>query len=645
VPARSIKHVAPIVTPTNPAGGRAGMPWAASTAAILLVAGWLVFGLPWRIPVPEGIQSDSAAFGFNNSAATLGVAATLLVLFLRRVCVRRVAEIDAQRLRSLVVRPARATVVEQVVVAGCIALSWGIVGGWWALLPNAFFGETTYFLTRLDMMTLGHLPYRDFDFGYGPGLLWLPVIIHRAAGGLLAIDTAYILTVLLHYALGLLATASLLRRFALGSGARIAILVFVTLASLNITLGPIYAPLRFVYALWAILLFDDTQRRSPAWEGWLAGFILPLWGMLISPEVGITTVLACLTWLATAAWCGRGDLAIRATAVAGAVAAAWVAAGPGMFRSIGTFGGGALNFPLLPAPYVLSLLGVALGILPALAAAGIHGRNDASPILVSLVVASGLFLPAALGRCDPGHVLLNGLGLLLIGFAVTISARRRWAIGAMALAAAVLLVTSQWSFVNRYGELVANALDVRGVIRSHRELIDGNDRRVLEAIGADNPGFDWSKRHPFPTDLLRLPRLERIGTPLGASEDVDRFLKMSGRYQAEYHVPPFTGVVDQSAVDRKVADAAQCDLLLVPGGALAGLGPIDTQAYSVGMSATLSSLFVIPVRLTATRPPWVGDIEVVRRLLADHAPAGTFRDMVILRRRAPTPAHPSDAPP
>jgi len=63
------------------------------------------------------------------------------------------------------------------------------------------------------------------------------------------------------------------------------------------------------------------------------------------------------------------------------------------------------------------------------------------------------------------------------------------------------------------------------------------------------------------------------------------------------------------------------------------------------MSATLSSLFVIPVRLTATRPPWVGDIEVVRRLLADHAPAGTFRDMVILRRRAPTPARPPDAPP
>ena len=64
----------------SPGERRAGAPWTATaiSSAIIVAGAWFVFVLPWRIPVPTGIESVSAVVGFSNRAALVGLAATLV---------------------------------------------------------------------------------------------------------------------------------------------------------------------------------------------------------------------------------------------------------------------------------------------------------------------------------------------------------------------------------------------------------------------------------------------------------------------------------------------------------------------------------------------------------------------------------------
>ena len=178
----------------------------------ILVLGWLlVFRLPWHVPVRTDVQADSALFGFSNAAAILGLAATLFgLLVVRRVGPPSVADTNARR--PLVSPPDRRTRGEWIALAACSTVAAAVVLGWWATLPNAYFGESTYFLTRLDMLALGLRPYRDFDYGYGPALLDVPWLAHRLSGGRLGADTAFIASVAAQHVLGILAASAILAR-------------------------------------------------------------------------------------------------------------------------------------------------------------------------------------------------------------------------------------------------------------------------------------------------------------------------------------------------------------------------------------------------------------------------------------------------
>lgn len=617
--------------PDAPAGLRAAWP----TPAILVLGAALVFWLPWRVPVRTGIESDSSAFGFSNRAAIAGVGLTLLALLLTRL-----AEPDpVPWLRGLIRPPARATTVERAGLLAAIAAAAAVIWGWWGFLPHAYVGEVTYFLTRLDMMTLGFRPYRDFDYGYGPALLLVPAALHRGSGGLVAIDAAYVFTVIAHEALGLMAAAAILRRLAADPRIRLAALAFVLLASLNITLGVICSSLRFVYAAWAALVFHEAQRLHRPWVGWLAAFLLPFDGFMISPEVGVATVAALLAGLAWAAMRGRVALAPRACATVAAPAAVAALFGAESFGLLATFGSGALNFPVLPAPYVLALLGVAAFLLPALGAAALRHHDDLAPATVSLVTALGMMLPPALGRCDPGHALLNGLALVTVAVAVAWSRGGRRPRVAVAAAAVVMLVTAHLSTFSHYAGAVGHAVRERAASPAALAADARGDAEVLRAIGGGRRDFGWAKRGPFGADLVELLRFDALATPAEVMEDVDRFLKMSGRHVPLRHVPPFSGVVDRATAGRSAADALACDHILL--GPDRPVSAADPGVFGRDRCRFLTGLLLFPVSLPVVNEPFVGEVEVRRRIAAEFVPVATFRGGVIYGRhgaRGPAPA-------
>jgi hypothetical protein len=604
-------------------------------AVLLPISYFLIFILPWHMPLRGPIQSESYTFGFSNITAHLGLALSIAVIFGIRLLIPSLGDRDRKLGEGLFCAPVQRSHAMNITVLGCISLTLVVVGGWWHLLPFGYFGESTFFLTRLDMMTLGKVPYQDFDFGYGPAMLWLPFLIHKAAHGLVAMDTAYIATVLLHYTLGILALEYIVRSLKISDRCRIGLLIFATLASLNITLGVIYTPLRFIYALWAIFFLHQTFRTSSLWKCWMVAFLLPFLGLLLSPESGLVTCLALLIGLLWYFKIGEGIKALAALAVAAALAAAVGLLGLGYFKMILFFGGGAYNFPILPSPYIISLLLVVCWLIPQLADAGWRLESTAAPLLISLVIALGLFLPAALGRCDPGHVLLNGLGVLILGIAAAFYGKSLRLKVATVAAAAILFITTQISFWSHYDTLIANALSTRHVIEANRSDIEVGEWQVQSRLSQDNikMEFDWDKRLPFTPDFLELLHYPSLATPLGVGEDADRFLKVSGRYVPQYYVPPFISTFTPVSVARLLDELKKQEFILIPQHDFSHLQPMNTVAYGQSWSRFLSGLFVFPVNLPVVHEPYIPEAVIMRSIINEFEVENKLRDYLILRRK------------
>jgi|694.fasta_scaffold08279_10 hypothetical protein len=601
---------------------------------LLPISFFLIFILPWHMPVKGPIDSQSYVFGFSNATSHLGLALTLGALFLARLFIPPLNSSDRLLFRGLLISPARRSKGLLITLLACITLTLFIVGAWWHLLPFGFFGESAYFLTRLDMMTLGRIPFRDFDYGYGPAMLWIPFLLSKASLGLIKIDTAYILTVLLFFALGLLAMESILRRFGISDRARGILLLFGTLATLNITLGVIYTPLRFIYPLWAILILHESLRSSDARNGWIAAFALPFAGLMLGPEIGLVT---CIGSLAGILWClraGKPHLASRSFAVLAALAACLGIFGPGYFKMILFFGGGAYNFPIFPAPYILSILLVGCWVLPRLGAAGWTGNDNHASLCISLLFSLGLFLPAVLGRCDPGHVICNGIGILIFGLGAVIYERRhRWMI-VIAAAALIVFTTNQIAFWNHYDGLIMNALSTRQAIEAHQSEISVAEWLVQDRLAKEpnHDRFTWAKRLPFSPDLLELLKYPSIAVPRSGSEDIDRFLKASGRYYPEYFVPPFDGIFTPDTVAKKINGLKNADILLVPGSFFQNMETADKDLYGKGWSAFLTGLFLFPVNCPAVNEPFLQDAIIARYISSNYQPIGGFRNYLIMKR-------------
>ena len=603
-------------------------------AVLLPISYFLIFILPWHMPVKGPVDSQSYVFGFSNATAHLGLALTLGALFLARLLTPPLNSSDRLLFRGLLISPARRSKGLLITLLACITLTLFIVGGWWHLLPFGFFGESAYFLTRLDMMTMGRIPFRDFDYGYGPAMLWIPFLLSKASLGLIKIDTAYILTVLLFFALGLLAMESILRRFGISDRARGILLLFGTLATLNIMLGVMYTPLRFIYPLWAMLILHESLRSSDAHKGWIAAFALPFAGFMLGPEIGLVT---CIGSLAGILWCLRtGDpqLASRSLAVLAALAGCLGIFGPSYFKMILFFGGGAYNFPIFPAPYILSILLLGCWVLPRLGAAGLTGNDNHAPLCVSLLFSLGLFLPAVLGRCDPGHVIFNGIGILIFGLgAVIYEGRRRWMI-VIAAAALIVFTTNQIAFWNHYDGLIMNALSTRQAIEAHQSEISVAEWLVQDRLAKEpnHDRFRWSKRLPFSPDLLELLKYPSIAVPRSGSEDIDRFLKVSGRYYPEYHVPPFDGTFTPDTVDQKINGIKECNTLLVPISMMGVENPINTELYAKSWSLFMSRLFLYPVDKVSKNTPFIQDEIIASFIKKNYAPIGQFRDYILVSK-------------
>jgi len=598
---------------------------------------FLIFILPWHIPQSTPIVSDSYTFGFSNITAHLGVAVILAALLAWHL-----ADKDGSRKFTLLdgtPHPAQSWLpLLATLCAAVIAV--GVIGGWWLFLPKAYFGESTYFLARLDRMWMGQKPFRDFDFEYGPWMLDAPFLLHKLVPRI-PIDTSYVLCVLGSFVLGIFALSDVVRSFAVSDRLKAALIFGFAIAGINITLGIIYTPLRYIFPLWAIAYYhrqvrvDISRGRALGLKQIILAFALPLAGFGICPDTGLVTFLGILVgciWHWRTPHRGPMLCAFAAAASAGVVAGLY---GGGYFSMLLLFGGGAFNFPIFPAPYLLLFLGCVFYLLPAIGARALEGHGIETPLFASLLLALGLFIPSALGRCDPGHVFWNGLGILLLAAASLGASAIPWRRAACIGGAIVLYATMQLAFWNNNKPALRYVLTLHRQIRDNPAAFDLPAKKVAGRIAAE-PGrklYGWSKQTPVSEWFLDLLRYDKVGAPLGSGEDVDRFLKSSGRYVPEYSVAPFGGTFTLESLRRKLADLEGMNTILVPRIYFRNLQPLDRAAYAKGESELMQGLFLFPVNLSVANAPLVPETIIVRRIARDYVLETKFRDYVVLRRR------------
>ena len=390
------------------------LPWRplvlTTCTGLLLLA---LFTVPYHIPVRPSF-SDSYVFGYSNRAGVVIVLLLALVYALFGRELRPAPRAAGKPLSPGTLRKALALTL--------------LFGGVLFLLTYRLDGfvESVYTVDRTRLLLEGHTPYRDFEFCYGVLALYGPAFLVRTLH--LTVPAACDLFWLAASLLGVGELYLILRwaEFPADRQREVFLVGLVLFLPALFTTTTAYTYPRFLTGGLLAMVSQRLLCGSP--RGRLMAFLLPVPGaalvLAISPEMGLAYASGMALYLLC---CGElvrlpNRLAYLAMLLGVALTIRY-AASHGAFTTLASFSGGAFSFPIVPAAHIVLFL-LALAIYAVYVGSRLR-RGQSSP-LVALGCVAPAMLPAALGRCDPGHITFDGIPIFLIALLVCSTASRAW---------------------------------------------------------------------------------------------------------------------------------------------------------------------------------------------------------------------------
>jgi hypothetical protein len=370
------------------------------------------FRLPFAFPVSPSV-SASYAFQFNNAVA--------VVIFLAG------AAFFSVYFRGLSLQPA--TSDSRVSRVSCLAAIAACVGVacfyYWLSVPDGLPGEAMYFYGRLAQLGSGKSIYRDFEFAYGPLLLYLPLWTGRLLH--ISLIHGYVVFWLADWAAGIWILYRLVNAIEIPSPYRNAIFfIFVLdLAGSILPQGINYAPLRTLLTA-GLAMVVYAAYKHPVSMSFVAAISIAcaVLAAACSPEHGLAFMLGTsLFFLSCARRRPRGDRLGFAVMSFGFVTIASLSYWAGAYSTMIAFGGGGYNYPIMPIPAILCVLG--LYLLAACAGYVALQRRQRDSLTIYLLCICIFGLRACFARADSGHMQLGAFSALIIG-ALTLG-RYPWA--------------------------------------------------------------------------------------------------------------------------------------------------------------------------------------------------------------------------
>ena len=262
------------------------------------------------------------------------------------------------------------------------------------------------------------------------------------------------------------------------------------------------------------------------------------------------------------------------------------------------------------------LLTLALLVPPAMAASLRSGMRNA-PLVGALAGTAVVLMPGALGRADPPHVLLYGLGpslLLLLALANSKSARPLACFAAGYIVVSVALFNLV-NLINFLGPPV--------------------DQFARDPIGATRSFLAAQRAEFAPRDLSFLSELDKypgIGVPFatyGPEHEVEAYLFRKRLLAPEYFIATIA-VYTADDLARKIADVGPLRYLLVSG---VFQHPWKGDRCTERLRR-LRRWYLYPARLACVREDLDSHGDILRFIAANFEPIERLGPVVVMRRVA-----------
>jgi len=587
-----------------------------SLVGLLLLAWYAIFKFPYLFPPAGPLTSDSYDVGFSNMMAVISVVVLIGLFFLRRLLHGDTAERVASVFQwSPASNKSNATKME----AGVFLLFCGVYIGMvmligWAIPYLDCYGESQYFVGRIDLLLHGSHPYRDVQFVYGPLFIYLPTFmtwIGREIGW--SIDQSYLLFLIITHVCGLSALFYFVNRLRLKIHLKLIIFSFVSITFINYSLGLQYTLIRYflpyamLFGLQSICVrLEKAGDHNFVRKISVVFFFFSLMALMLSPEVGIIYVVAQAAYCTFAVRRDRRYLVpLGATLLA--LPVCLFLCSSAYLMSVLAFGGGSGNFPVVPSVFILFYIGSLFCVVPLLIqAAWTEKDKHTAALIVAVILLIVGFIPGALGRCDPGHVAFNGAAAMAIALAVLGKAYPRKGHYYIAGYAVVFVFLSCFFWTIHY----------KGIIEPVISAFGGN--RVLP-----------EEQRPKVIADLKLAEYPSIMTPLGVEREVERYLRKTGQYRPAYY-NDFIVMASPQQVAREIQSIIKAPILLVPSNILQfkDIGQVDAYLMSdtyrrnqeMSQRSFLGSLQLLPMEYHIVQKPYSAYCEVAKYIAHNFTP-------------------------
>jgi hypothetical protein len=539
---------------------------------IILTAFAGIFVFPWFVPTTKPVFSASYAYGFSN-LTSCGV---FLLLLLTLYAVQRGngpdPSITCNRLAAILFEttPVSRSKGFYVTVAIITTATCALQIAWYQLLPFSRFEELPFISSRLDLMVLGYKPYRDFQFNYGPALLYPPYWLYKFSGGKISIDDAYGISLVVHWLSGNLLLCYIVRALNIDLN-RIPVYFAIWMAALNLSMGVGYTPLRYLGTLASLLflhgLFTKHIREQTVSIHTVAVLclLLPLMTLSVSPEIGISTVVGITGYFASLLFSPLRRYAPLAVIPLISLGVAILVFSADYIESVFSFGSGGNCFPVLPTLPILFFIIAGCVVLPSLGLLAERERNQNGALAAALLLSCCLLIPAALGRCDQLHVFFNGINVFILFLAIAAChPSRRFSVLGAGSYLLIFVLPNLLSLIDSHRNTLPKLLAIRESVHKAQPANSELNSRIWGAASGVTDRLVYSKLYPFAPDLGALLQDERIGLPFIPDEDVERFIKLSGRYIPEYYSGQYVQIFTSKALQRKISDISKMEVILVP---------------------------------------------------------------------------------
>ncbi len=385
--------------------------------------GAAVFFVPYLVPVTPSISLSYIAGFSNKTAAILFVLGVVAFAVFTRGEIAKTEEGDsALPVAALLVSSA-------IVLALCLMKMDASIHG------HAGYTELEYALNRQELVAAGLRPYSQFEYIYGPFLLYPGYLIARLLHTSQA--AGYYTSWIAQWLIGTVFMWLVVRELDLHLRFRLyvyAALFFIEIFAVQ-NLGVNYTPFRaYSGAFFVVVCYWVWRRTNDPWKMALASAVAVALGLMISMEAAVAVTIGVGGYFILLAL--RSRLASFWAAVCSFFVACGVcfavAAHAGMFLSAGSFASGGFNFPLLPSISTCLILFVYVVAVAVLYRCLLLRNLDT--VVIPLVLAGLKTLPSAMGRCDLGH-LFSATPALVVGVAAILAMPtvRKWWVGLVLL--------------------------------------------------------------------------------------------------------------------------------------------------------------------------------------------------------------------